>query len=94
MRFMKFASLEDLDGYRRLLEGNGCKVLEAEDTGRFVRYIELYRDISQMQLTYDALRILNFDLGRVAAVAGEFDFFGELAQAGKIAQGRFIARRR
>lgn len=93
MRFMKFGSLEDLDGYRRLLEGNGCEVLEAEDTGRFVRYIELYRDVSQLQLTYDALRILNFDFDRLGAVAGEFNFFEELAQAGKIAQGRVIARR-
>jgi SAM-dependent methyltransferase len=93
MRIMKFASLQDIGGYRRVLEENSCEVTEAEDTGRFARYIDLYRDMAQMQLTYDALRILGFDLGRMAALAGDFSFIGELAHAGKIAQGRFIARR-
>ena len=48
----------------------------------------------EMQLTYDALRILGFDVEGMAAVAGEFAFLQELAHAGKIAQGRFIAHRR
>jgi SAM-dependent methyltransferase len=94
MRFMKFATLEDIEGYRRLLEDNGCEVLEAEDTGRFAKYLDLYQEVSQAQLTYDALKIVGFDLGTMASTAQEFAFFGELAHAGKIAQGRFIARRR
>ena len=94
MRFMKFATLQDLEGYRRLLEDSGCEVLEAEDTGRFARYLDLYQEVSQAQLTYDALKIVGFDLGTMASTAQEFAFFGELAHAGKIAQGRFIARRR
>jgi hypothetical protein len=81
-------------GYRRLLEDNGCEVLEAEDTGRFARYLDLYQEVSQAQLTYDALKIVGFDLGTMASTAQEFAFFGELAHAGKIAQGRFIARGR
>ena len=46
-----------------------------------------------MKLTYDALRILGFDVEGLAAVAGESAFLQELTHAGKIAQGRFIARR-
>jgi hypothetical protein len=46
-----------------------------------------------MQLTYDAMRIMNFDAVAMQAIAGEMAFMRELAHAGKIAQGRFIARR-
>ena len=46
-----------------------------------------------MQLTYDALRIIGFNMDMLQAVAGEFAFTRELAHAGKLVQGRFIARR-
>ena len=93
LRFMKFSNVESIPGYRRLLERSGCDVLEAEDTGRFVPYLDLYRMMAEMQLTYDALRILDFDLAALAQVAGEMSFLQELARAGKLVQGRFIARR-
>ncbi len=41
-----------------------------------------------------ALKILGFDTDQLAQVATGFGFFGELARAGKIAQGRFVARKR
>jgi ubiquinone/menaquinone biosynthesis C-methylase UbiE len=91
---MKFANVQDIEGYRGLLEKNGCEVLEASDTGRFARYVDLYLNMADMQLTYDALKIIDFDMERMAAIAGGFGFFRELANAGKIAQGRFVARRR
>jgi ubiquinone/menaquinone biosynthesis C-methylase UbiE len=93
LRFMKFPSVQDIESYRGLLEKNGCQVSAAEDTGRFAPYVDLYLQMVDMQLTYDALRILGFDVEGMAAVAGEFAFLQELAHAGKIAQGRFIARR-
>ena len=68
--------------------------MEAEDTGRFAPYVDLYLQMVDMQLTYDALRIIGFDIEAMGAMAGEFAFMQELAHAGKIAQGRFIARRR
>jgi hypothetical protein len=46
-----------------------------------------------MQLTYDALRVLGYDGNAVAAVAGEMTFLQKLAHEGKLAQGRFIARK-
>jgi ubiquinone/menaquinone biosynthesis C-methylase UbiE len=91
---MKFPNVQDIDGYRGLLEKNGCTVIEAGDTGRFARYVELYLNMVEMQLTYDALRILDFDSERLTQVATGFGLFRDLAQAGKIAQGRFIARRK
>jgi hypothetical protein len=80
-------------GYRQLLEDNGCTVEAADDTGRFPAYIDLYLNMVDMQLTFDALKILGFQMGVLQAVAGEFAFIRELAHAGKVAQGRFIARR-
>jgi hypothetical protein len=50
--------------------------------------------MANMQLTYDALKILGFDLEGMGAVAAELGYVQELAPARKLAQGRFIARRR
>jgi SAM-dependent methyltransferase len=92
--FMKFPSVANIEDYRGLLEKSGCEVAVAEDTGRFAPYVDLYLQMVDMQLTYDALKILDFDVEGMAAIAGEFAFLQELAHAGRIAQGRFIARRR
>jgi ubiquinone/menaquinone biosynthesis C-methylase UbiE len=94
LRFMKFPSVGGIEDYRGLLEKNGCEVAVSEDTGRFAPYVDLYLQMVEMQLTYDALRILGFDVEGLGAVAGEFAFLQELAHAGKIVQGRFIASRR
>ena len=47
-----------------------------------------------MQLSYDALRIIGFDAPLKNALAAEMTFARDLAHAGKIAQGRFVAVRR
>jgi SAM-dependent methyltransferase len=91
--FMKFPTLASIPDYRALLEKNGCRVVEAEDTGRFAPYLELYLRMIEMQLTYDALAILGFDPKAMEALGGEMSFLHQLAQAGKVVQGRFIARR-
>jgi SAM-dependent methyltransferase len=93
MRFMKFGTLQDIPGYSRLLTDNGCTVLVAEDTGRFAAYVDLYINMADMQLTYDAMKIIGFNMDVMQAIAGEFAFLQELAHAGKVAQGMFIARR-
>jgi SAM-dependent methyltransferase len=94
LQFMRFPSLLSIDDYRRLLGERGCEVVEASDTGRFAPHQDLYINMLEMQLTYDALRILGFDLERQRLVLGAHKFFQQLAHAGKIAQGRFIARKR
>lgn len=93
LAFMKFPTLSSIADYRDLLEKNGCEVVEAEDTGRFAPYVDLYLKMVDMQLTWDALRLVGFDPAALDAVAKEMQFLGELAGAGKIAQGRFVARK-
>jgi uncharacterized protein YqgC (DUF456 family) len=56
--------------------------------------VDLYLDMLNKQLTYDALRIIGFDMPLMQALGGEMVFMRELAHAGKIAQGIFIARRK
>ena len=94
MTFMKFPNIQDLKGYQNLLTANGCQVQVAEDTGRFAPYADLYLDMLNKQLTYDALRIIGFDTTLMRAMAGEMAFMQQLAHARKIAQGIFIARKK
>jgi SAM-dependent methyltransferase len=89
--FMKFPNVQDAAGYRGLLEANGCEVVKAEDTGRFAPHVDLYLKMLTMQLTYDALKIIGFDQERMNAMEAEMSLMQELAQAGKIAQGLFVA---
>jgi SAM-dependent methyltransferase len=93
MTFMKFPNIQDLGGYQNLLKVNGCKVLVAEDTGRYAPCIDLYLDMLQKQLTFDALRIINYDADLMQTLAGEMSFTQELAHAGKIVQGLFVAKK-
>jgi SAM-dependent methyltransferase len=94
LKFMKFPNVLDLDGYAALLAEEGCEVLTAEDTGQFARYVDLYLDMLNMQLTYDALRIIGFDTALMGSLGTEMNFMRDLAHAGKIAQGRLIARKK
>ncbi|MHC4618565.1 MAG: class I SAM-dependent methyltransferase [Planctomycetota bacterium] len=94
LRFMKFPNVQDLGGYRHLLEANGCEVVAAEDTGRFPPYVDLYLNMLNMQLSYDALKIIGFDKELMQSMAAEMTFMQKLAHAGKIAQGLFVARKK
>jgi SAM-dependent methyltransferase len=94
LTFMKFPNIQNLEGYRDLLAANGCEVITAEDTGRFAPYVDLYLNMLNMQLTYDALKIIAFDSGLMQSMAAEMVFMQELAHAGKIAQGLFVARKK
>ena len=94
LTFMKFPNVQDIEGYRHLLEKNGCEVILAKDTGRFGPYVDLYLNMLQMQLTYDALKIIGFNSELMQSMAAEMAFMQKLAHAGKIAQGLFIARKK
>ena len=94
LRFMKFPSVQDIEGYQALLRENGCEVLAAEDTGLFAPYVDLYLDMLNKQFTFDALKIIGFDMEMFKALGAEMVFMRELAHAGKIAQGRFVARKK
>jgi len=93
MRFMKFPNVLNIAEYGRLLRDNSFEVIQAEDTGRFARYVDLYLQMLGMQLTVDALRIIGFDMPLMKAMQEEMVFMQHLAQAGKIVQGLFVGRR-
>ncbi len=93
LKFMKFPNVLGLTEYRELLEQNGCQVRVAEDTGRFAPHVDLYLQMLSMQLTYDALKIIGFDTALMETMGGEMQFMQQLAHAGKIAQGLFVATR-
>jgi len=94
LTFMKFPNVQDIDGYAKLLKSNGCEVKIAADTGRFPPYVDLYLGMLDMQLTYDALKIIGFDTNLMGTMAGEMQFMQGLAHAGKIIQGIFVARKK
>jgi SAM-dependent methyltransferase len=94
LRFMKFPGVQDIDGYADLLARNACEVRLAADTGRFGPYADLYLDMLNRQLTYDALRIIGFDMDLLQSMGAEMAFMQGLAHAGKIAQGLFVAEKR
>lgn len=93
LRFMKFPSIVSLDEYADMLRGRDCEVLVSEDTGRFAAHVDLYINMLTMQLTYDALKIINFDQDLMAGLAGEMSFLQDLAHAGKLIQGMTVARK-
>ena len=94
MTFMKFPSFASIHDYAGLLDAAGCDVVEAQDTGRFAEYVDLYIAMVQKQLTYDALKRIGFDQALLQQIAGELAFVQQLAHDKRIAQGRFVARKR
>jgi SAM-dependent methyltransferase len=93
LAFMKFPNVLTLDEYRALLLANHCTTRVAADTGRFAAHVQLYLDMTEKQLTYDALKILGFDAALAQAVLAEMRFVLALARAGKIIQGLIIAQK-
>jgi ubiquinone/menaquinone biosynthesis C-methylase UbiE len=93
MAFMKFPSLACTPDYRELLESAGLQVQYAGDTGRFAPCLDLYVAMVQDQLTFDALRIVNFDAAVLEGIGTELSFVRRLAHEGKLAQAMFVARR-
>ena len=94
LKFMKFPNIETIEGYSDLLAANGCDLVMAEQTGRFAPHVDLYLNMLNMQLTYDALKIIGFNTDLMQAMGAEMAFMQALAHAGKIAQGLFIARKK
>jgi ubiquinone/menaquinone biosynthesis C-methylase UbiE len=91
LRFMKFPSVLSIGDYQKLLDEYGCQVETAEDTGRFPSHVDLYLDMLNKQLTYDALKLIGFDMELMQSLGGEMVFIQQLAHEHKICQGRFVA---
>lgn len=93
LTFMKFPNLQTCNGYAALLKQNNCVMVHNENTGRFASHVELYQKMIEMQLTYDALKILGFDQSLLEMLGGEMAAMGKLACEGKLIQGLFVARK-
>lgn len=90
-RFMKFPYMETQKGYESLLEKHGFTVTVAEDlTADFADHIQLYIDMLTKQLTFDALRIINWDMNLMAAMGGEMGFMLQRARAGAFGRTRIV----
>ena len=72
----------------------GARWVHAENTGRFAPCIDLYLDMLNKQLTYDALKVIGFDMDMMQALGGEVVFVQQLAHEHKIIQGLFVARKK
>jgi len=94
MKFMKFPNILNIDDYSGLLRKYGCDVDKAEFTGRFAPHVDLYLNMIDKQLTYDALKIINFDMNMMNSLAQEMQFMQGLAHDGKIEQGLFVAHKK
>jgi len=93
LTFMKFPNVLSLAEYTALLQTNGCRVKQSLDTGRFLKCVPLYLDLIEKQLTYDALKIIGFDMALAQTLTGEMRFMQSLAEKGKIIQGLIVAQK-
>ncbi|MFH1861401.1 MAG: methyltransferase domain-containing protein [bacterium] len=92
--FMKFPYMESLTGYQGLLKKAGLTVVSAEDlTPEFAGFVDFYIKMLTDQLTYDALKIIGDNLELFQAMGGEMMFMAQMAHAGKMGRGRFIAKK-
>ena len=91
---MKFPNTLTLDGYATLLKNSGCEMLVTEDTGR---YRAARRPLSEhaehaVNLRCPADHRFRYDADGIVGRRDELP--GDMAHAGKIAQGLFIARKK
>lgn len=90
-REMAFPELGTLDGYRALLEANGCKVTQCTDLAELwsrvlQQRLQMYRSLKEETVTaFGAEHFRKWD----SAYAFFVDLYGE----GKLGGGRFIAKR-
>jgi ubiquinone/menaquinone biosynthesis C-methylase UbiE len=91
-RFMKFPYLESQKGYESLLAKHGFEVTVSEDlTPEFAGYIQFYIDMLTKQLTFDALRIIGWDMNLMQAMGGEMGFMLQKAQELTFGRARLVA---
>ena len=94
-RFMKFPYMESQKGYESLLKKHGFEVTVSEDmTPEFADYIQFYIDMLTKQLTFDALRIINWDMNLMQAMGGEMGFMLQKARSGNFGRTRIVGTKK
>jgi hypothetical protein len=94
LQFMKFPSLLSLREYSCALEGCGCVIKRASDTGRFISHVQLYLEMAEKQLEYDVLKLIGFDSALLKAIMAGIRHLRDLALHGKIIQGMVVAAKK
>lgn len=90
-RFMKFPYMESQRGYEALLEKHRFTVRVSDDmTHEFADYIQFYIDMLTKQLTFDALRIIGWDMNMMQAMDGEMRFMLRKAREGCFGRTRIV----
>ena len=92
--FMKFPNIASLADYQGLLTDQGCAVKHAANTGRFAPNVNLYLQLLEGQLRYDALKIVGFNEIFYEGLLEEVRFLRRLAEDGKLIQGLFVAEKK
>lgn len=89
---MKFPDMESLEGYNRLLEKHGFRVIESTDlTPDFADHIENYLGQLAGQRHFDAMKILGWNYDVFNFLGAEFSFMLQKAREGGFGRGRFVA---
>lgn len=90
-KFMKFPYMESQKGYEELLKKHGFTVKVSEDlTPDFADHIQLYIDMLTRQLTFDALRIIGWNMDLMQAMGGEMGFMLQKAREGAFGRTRLV----
>lgn len=90
-RFMKFPYMESQKGYEALLKKYGFEVKVSDDlTSDFADHIQFYIDMLMKQLTFDALRIIGWDMNLMQAMGGEMGFMLQKAREGALGRTRLV----
>lgn len=93
-RFMKFPYTESQQGYVKLLEEKGFAVKVSEDlTPEFAEYIDLYIQMLSRQLSFDALRLIGWDLDTFKGMGAEMQFMLDKVREGSFGRARIVAVR-
>lgn len=90
-REMTFLELATAEGYRGLLEANGCEVLGAEDLG--AAWAEILRRRQAMYRSLEASTVERFGAEHFRRWDGAYAFFVGLFATGELTGGRLVAER-
>ncbi len=90
-REMTFHELESLDGYRHLLQTNGCSVREQDDLSAW--WTEILKQRLQMYRGLEATTVEKFGAEHFRRWDDTYAFFVDLFAQGQLGGGRLVARR-
>jgi SAM-dependent methyltransferase len=90
--FMAFPYMETLDGYVRLAEGAGLRVVDREDlSGDFARHVAQY--LRALQTIHRATVVEEFGQAVYAEVERGLMLWRDASAAGQVGRGRIVARK-